>query len=112
LLDIFREFDVQQKWIFAICHGIQVLAAANLTKGKRITCYEHVRFEAVQAGGTFVEQQAVRDRRIVTGQTPQSHPEFDREIFAAWRHAVGPEVAALIESQICCDHLFALTHVL
>ena len=56
------------KWIFAICHGIQVLAA-GLTKGKRITCYEHVRFEAEQAGGTFVDQQAVRDGRIVTGQT-------------------------------------------
>ena len=82
LLDIVREFDVQQKWIFAICHGIQVLAAAGLTKGKRITCYEHVRFEAEQAGGTFVDQQAVRAGRMVTGQTWQSHPEFYREIFA------------------------------
>jgi len=82
LLDIVREFDAQQKWIFVICHGIQVLAAAGLTKGKRITCYEHVRFEAGQAGGTFVDQQAIRDGRIVTGQTWQSHPEFYREIFA------------------------------
>src|SRR6201992_4243594 len=46
LLDIVREFDVHQKWIFAICHGIQVLAAAGLTQGKRITCYQLVRFEA------------------------------------------------------------------
>lgn len=83
LLHIVREFDAQQKWIFAICHGIQVLAAAGLTKGKRITCYEHVRFEAEQAGGIFVDQQAVRDDRIVTGQTWQSHPEFYREIFAS-----------------------------
>ena len=82
LLDVVREFDAQQKWIFAICHGIQVLAAAGITKGKRITCYEHVRFEAEQAGGTFVDQQAVRDGRMVTGQTWQSHPEFYREIFA------------------------------
>jgi len=82
LLDIVREFDVQQKWIFAICHGIQVLTAAGLTKGKRITCYEHIRFEAEQAGGTFVDQQAVRDGRIVTGQIWQSHPEFYRQIFS------------------------------
>jgi len=82
LLHIVREFDAQQKWIFAICHGIQVLAAAGVTKGKRITCYEHVRFEVEQAGGTFVDQQAVRDGRLVTGQTWQSHPEFYREIFA------------------------------
>jgi protease I len=83
LLEIVREFDAQQKWIFAICHGIQILAAAGLTAGKRITCYEHVRFEAEQAGATFVDEQAVRDGRIVTGQTWQSHPEFYREVFVA-----------------------------
>ena len=83
LLDLVRAFDAQQKWIFAICHGIQVLAAAGLAKGKRLTCYEHVRFEAEQAGGTFVDQQAVRDGRLITGQTWQSHPDFYREIFAS-----------------------------
>jgi protease I len=41
-----------------------------------------VRFEAEQAGGTYVTEQAVRDGRIVTGQTWQSHPEFYREVFA------------------------------
>ncbi len=82
LLDIVRAFDAQQKWIFAICHGIQILAAAGLTNGRRITCYGHVRLDAELAGGTFVDQQAVRDDRIVTGQTWQSHPEFYREVFA------------------------------
>ncbi len=82
LLEIARAFDRAGKWIFAICHGIQVLAAAGLARGKRVTCYEHVRFETEQAGGTYVAEQAVRDGRIVTGQTWQSHPEFYREIFA------------------------------
>ena len=82
LLDLVRQFDAQQKWIFAICHGIQVLAAAGLTKNKCVTCYECVRFEVEQAGGSFSSKQAVRDGRIVTGQTWQSHPEFYREIFA------------------------------
>ncbi|HUO31026.1 MAG TPA: DJ-1/PfpI family protein [Bryobacteraceae bacterium] len=82
VLDIVREFAQQGKWIFAICHGIQVLAAAGLATGKRVTCYEHVRLEAEQAGATFVSQQAVRDGRMVTAQTWQSHPEFYREIFA------------------------------
>ena len=82
LLDIVRAFDKAGKWIFAICHGIQVLTAAGLAAGKRVTCYEHVRFEAEQAGGTYVTDQAVCDGRIVTGQTWQSHPEFYREIFA------------------------------
>lgn len=82
LLELIRAFDASGKWIFSICHGVQVLAAAGLTKGKCLTCYEHVRFEMEQAGGTFASEQVARDGRIVTGQTWQSHPEFYREIFA------------------------------
>ncbi len=85
LLDIVREFDEAGKWVFAICHGIQILAAAGLAKGKCVTCYEHVRLDAEQAGGRFATEQAVRDGRIVTAQTWQSHPEFYREIFACLR---------------------------
>ena len=79
LIDLVREFDRQKKFIFAICHGIQVLVTANLVRNKDITCYEHVRFEVESCGGTFVgKDQAVRDGRIVTGQTWQSHPDFYR----------------------------------
>jgi len=82
LIEIVREFDRQNKFVFAICHGVQILAAAGLTRGKRFTCYEHVRMEAELAGGEFVPEQTVRDGRFVTAQTWQSHPSFYREIFA------------------------------
>jgi len=81
LLDIIRAFDLAGKWIFAICHGIQVLVAAGLAGGKRVTCYEHVRLEAEQAGAKYVTDEAVSDGRFVTAQTWQSHPQFYREIF-------------------------------
>ena len=47
-------------------HAIQVLVAAGLTKGKRVTGYEHVRLEAEQAGATYVTDEAVCDGRLVT----------------------------------------------
>ena len=34
LIAIIREFDRQGKWIFSICHGVQLLAAAGLLKGR------------------------------------------------------------------------------
>ncbi len=80
LLKLVRDFDKQEKWIFSICHGIQILVAAELTKGKSLTCYEHVKFELEAAGGKWINKQAVRDGRMVTGQTWQSHPEFYREV--------------------------------
>ena len=85
LLDIVRAFDRAGKWILAICHGVQVLAAAGLAKGKKVTCYQHVRREAEMAGATFVDRQAVCDGRIITAQTWQSHPYFYRAIFERLR---------------------------
>ena len=64
LIELTREFSRAGKWIFAICHGVQVLAAAGLTAGKRMTCYEHVRSEIEQAGAAFCMDQAVRDGKI------------------------------------------------
>jgi protease I len=82
LIEIVRTLHASGRWVFAICHGIQVLVAAGLVKDRCVTCYEHVRYEVQLAGGTWKPQQAVRDGRIVTAQTWQSHPDFYREIFA------------------------------
>lgn len=82
VIDIVREFDRDEKYIFSICHGIQILTAAGLVKGKTLTCYENVRFEVESCGGTFVgKSEAVQDGRYVTGQTWQSHPDFYRLVF-------------------------------
>ena len=34
VLDIVRGFDAAQKWVFAICHGVQILAAAGPRQGQ------------------------------------------------------------------------------
>lgn len=82
LLALIQEFRDQDKWIFAICHGIQVLITAGLARGAEMTAYEHIRYEIEAGGGTYSTLQAVRDGKVVTGQTWQSHPEFYREVFA------------------------------
>lgn len=83
VLSMVNEFHEHGKWVFALCHGVQVLISAGLVKGARVTAYEHVRHDVEMGGGEYVaERQAVRDGRVVTGQTWQSHPEFYREVFA------------------------------
>ena len=42
-----------------------------------------IRFEVESSGGNFDRGQAVRDGKVISAQTWQSHPEFYREIFAA-----------------------------
>ncbi len=82
VVEIVKEFHSRGKWVFSICHGIQVLIAAGLARGTCLTAYEHLRYEIESAGGIFDARQAVRDGRIVSAQTWQSHPEFYREVFA------------------------------
>jgi protease I len=83
-VELVKKFQDQGKWIFAICHGIQILLAAGVGSGLKLTCYANVRFELEQAGGEWVDKQCVRDGKIITAQTWESHPEFYREIFKAF----------------------------
>jgi protease I len=82
VIAILREFDARQKWIFSICHGVQLVAAAGLATGKRFTCYEHVRVEVESVGGQFVKSDVVRDGRLISSPTWREQPAFYREVFA------------------------------
>lgn len=85
LLAVIREMRRREKPLLAICHGIQVLIAAGVVQGRRVTCYTHVRSEAEAAGAVFVDEQAVVDGDLVTAQTWESHPEFYREVIGLLR---------------------------
>ena len=81
VIDIVRQFDAQKKWILSICHGIQIVAAAGIVKGKKVCCYEHVKFEVESVGGSWLPDNMVRDGNLISAPTWQAHPEFYREIF-------------------------------
>ena len=82
MISLVREFADHGKWLCAIGHGIQVLAAAGLTRGKTLTGHPHVRIEVERSGGIYADKPAVRDGRLITAQSWRAHPEFYRELFA------------------------------
>jgi len=82
VIKIVQEFSNSGKYIFAICHGSQILVTAGLVKNKKIACYEHVKSEVEAYGGIYITpDEAVKDGKIVTGKTWQSHPEFYKIVF-------------------------------
>lgn len=82
VINIVKAFAASNKYIFAICHGVQILVTAGLVDHKEIACYEHVKFEVERCGGVYVTpDEAVQDGMIVTGKTWQSHPEFYQLVF-------------------------------
>lgn len=69
VLDMVRYFFQLEKPVAAICHGIQILASADVLKGRTLTAYPSVALEISLCGGTYVAaepQEAVVDRNLVT----------------------------------------------
>lgn len=86
VIRIVKEFYDSGKYVFAICHGVQILLTAGLVENKKIACYEHVKFEVESCGGIYVTpDEAIKDGHIVTGKTWQSHPEFYKMVFNCLR---------------------------
>ena len=91
VIKIVREFHKSNKYIFAIWHGVQILVTAGLVDQKNIACYEHVKFEVEACGGHYITpDEAVKDGKIVTGKTWQSHPEFYKIVFSSLERLAVP----------------------
>src|SRR6202047_376555 len=58
LIEIVRSFAAQNKPIAAICHAAQILAAADVIRGRRVSAYAACAPEVRLAGGGFVGQPA------------------------------------------------------
>jgi protease I len=85
LLDVVRHFAKTNKPIAAICHGAQILTAADVVKGRRVSAYPAVGPEVTSAGGTFVNvgfEEAVTDGNLVTGPAWTAHVEWLRQFLA------------------------------
>jgi protease I len=82
LLEHVQYFFTVNKPVAAICHGIQILTAANVVKGRKLTAYPAVGPEVTLAGGIFQSIAAdgvFVDGNLVTSPAWPAHPSFIRE---------------------------------
>ncbi|ROS03384.1 DJ-1/PfpI family protein [Raoultella terrigena] len=71
--------------IAAICHGPQILVAAGVLKGKKLTGYFTLKPEIEMAGGSWViaaDDEAVQDGNLVTAATWMGHPAILRQFIS------------------------------
>jgi len=79
VLEIVRYFSTAGKPIAALCHGAQILAAARVISGKRVSAYPACAPEVELAGGVYVAVEmtdAVADGNLVTGPAWPAHPAW------------------------------------
>jgi protease I len=79
VLEIVRSFAYAHKAIGAICHGVQLLTAAGVIKGRKCTSYCAVAPEIELAGGHYIEMPVDRahaDGNLVTAPAWPAHAEW------------------------------------
>lgn len=95
VLALVRHFAEAEKPIAAICHALQLLAAAGVVGGRRCQAYPAVKPDLLQAGAQWDEpapglDSACVDGNLVTAPAWPAHPTWMRAFLTVLGTPVGP----------------------
>ena len=79
LLGVVRHFFKEDKPVAAICHGAQILTAAGVVKGRKVSAYPAVGPEVTLAGAEYANigiDEAMVDGNLVTAPAWPAHPAW------------------------------------
>jgi protease I len=85
VITLVQHFARENKPIAAVCHGAQILAAAGVIKGKRISAYPACAAEVKLAGAEYAQikiDEAVTDGNFVTAPAWPAHPAWLAQFLA------------------------------
>ena len=80
-----QHFAQANKPIAAVCHAAQLLAAADVIRGRRVSAYPACAAEVRLAGGDYADiamDQAVTDGNLVSAPAWPAHPAWMRQFLA------------------------------
>ncbi|MCG8609643.1 MAG: DJ-1/PfpI family protein [Pseudomonadales bacterium] len=83
VIALVQTFVSSGKPVAAICHGVQVLTAAEVIEGKNISAYPACEPEVRLAGGKYQSlsmDQAITDGQFVTAPAWPAHPAMLRQL--------------------------------
>lgn len=74
-----KAFFDDERPVFAVCHGPQLLITARVWKGRRLTAWPTIQDDLRQLGAEVVDEQVVVDANLVTSRKPDDLDAFARE---------------------------------
>ena len=75
-----QRIDEAHKPIFVICHGGWILVSAGLVDGRTMTSWPTLQDDIRNAGGTWIDQEAVVDGSWVSSRKPDDIPAFNQRM--------------------------------
>lgn len=85
MVDLIKKADELGKVIAAVCHGPQLLIAAGIVNGRRLTSLSSVAAELKAAGAEWADEAVVRNGNLITSRKPADLPRFNKAIIEALR---------------------------
>ncbi len=71
-----KAFMDQNKPVFAICHGPQLLITAKALEKRKVTGCKAIRQDLIYAGAEYLDQEVVIDDNLISSRTPADLPAF------------------------------------
>ena len=79
LLRITRHFFETNKPVAVVCHGVEIVAAAGVLKGRTMTTVAKCALDVTAFGGVYVDRNCVVDGNMVSARTWHDNAPFMRE---------------------------------
>lgn len=76
VLDLIKAFWSQKKVVAAICHAPWLLVETGILKGRRVTSYNSIKTDVINAGGRWEDSAVVSDQGLVTSRKPEDLNAF------------------------------------
>ncbi len=86
VIELVKAFNSANKPIAAVCHGAQILAAADIIRERKVSAYPACAPEVTLAGGTYMEIEidaAHTDGNLVTAPAWPAHPQWMAQFLKA-----------------------------
>src|ERR1044071_5371678 len=93
--DLVCKMDEAGKTIGIICHGGLIAISAGIMKGRRATGSLGIKDDILNAGGTWADEPAFRERNLVWGRVVADIPDFCRELVQVLVEKSNESVASL-----------------
>ena len=88
LLRITRHFFEAKKPVAVVCHGIEIVSAADCIRGRTVTTVAKCALDAAQGGAKYVDQPVVVDGNLVTARTWHDNTPFLKKFMEMLRASV------------------------
>ncbi|MGH8665662.1 MAG: type 1 glutamine amidotransferase domain-containing protein [Burkholderiales bacterium] len=91
-----KRFVEGGKPVGVICHGPWTLIEAGVLKGRTITSWPSLKTDLMNAGASWVDQEVVVDKGLVSSRKPDDIPAFSRKLIeeiGEGKHQRGKQVA-------------------